>query len=59
MKILSVKKTAKVTRAMEAVSAVKMRKAQERAFAGRGYALAAMRILKQVSATLNNSQNPL
>lgn len=44
---------------MEAVSAVKMRKAQERAFAGRGYALAAMRILKQVSGTLNIAENPL
>ncbi len=44
---------------MEAVSAVKMRKAQERAYAGRGYALAAMRILKQVSATLTDVQSPL
>ncbi len=59
LKILSVKKTAKVTRAMEAVSAVKMRKAQERAFAGRGYAMSAMRILKQISATLSKSNNPL
>ncbi len=59
LKIQSVKKTAKVTRAMEAVSAVKMRKAQERAFAGRGYALTAMRILKQVSGTLNIADNPL
>jgi F-type H+-transporting ATPase subunit gamma len=59
LKILSVKKTAKVTRAMEAVSAVKMRKAQERAFAGRGYALTAMRILKQVSGALNVSESSL
>lgn len=44
---------------MEAVSAVKMRKAQERAFAGRGYALTAMRILKQVSGTLSVAENPL
>lgn len=44
---------------MEAVSAVKMRKAQERAFAGRGYALTAMRILKQVSGALNVSESSL
>lgn len=44
---------------MEAVSAVKMRKAQERAFAGRGYALTAMRILKQVSGTLPVAENSL
>ena len=35
LKILSVKKTSTVTHAMEAVSAVKMRKSQERALAGR------------------------
>ncbi len=59
LKIQSVKKTAKVTRAMEAVSAVKMRKAQERALGSRGYARAAMRILSQVSGSLEKSQHPL
>lgn len=58
-KIVSIKKTAKVTRAMEAVSAVKMRKAQQRAFAGRGYARAAMRVLTQVSGDMKSSNSPL
>lgn len=59
LKIQSVKKTAKVTRAMEAVSAVKMRKAQDRALSSRGYARAAMRILSQVSSSLQKSDHPL
>jgi F-type H+-transporting ATPase subunit gamma len=59
LKIQSVKKTAKVTRAMEAVSAVKMRKAQQRALGARGYARSAMRILRQVSSSLVNVQHPL
>ena len=36
-KIISTLKTGKVTKAMESVSAVKMRKSQERAFVGRPY----------------------
>lgn len=59
LKILSVKKTAKVTRAMEAVSAVKMRKAQLRAIGARGYARAAMRILQQLSGSLVQVHHPL
>jgi F-type H+-transporting ATPase subunit gamma len=47
-KIISTKKTGKVTKAMESVSAVKMRKSQERAFASRPYVHAAMRILARV-----------
>ncbi|MBX2866815.1 ATP synthase F1 subunit gamma [Candidatus Kaiserbacteria bacterium] len=50
-KIDSTKKTAKVTKAMEAVSAVKMRKSQEKALGGRSYAGAALSILKQLSKT--------
>ena len=46
-KIRSVSKTYKVTKAMEAVSAVKMRKSQERALAGRPYALYALSVLKR------------
>ena len=49
-KIASVKKTAKVTKAMESVSAVKMRKAQEEAIAARPYTHAAFTILKRLSA---------
>jgi F-type H+-transporting ATPase subunit gamma len=51
-KIASTKKTGKVTKAMESVSAVKMRKSQERAFASRPYVHAAMRILSRVSSRL-------
>lgn len=50
-KIRSTQRTGKVTKAMEAVSAVKMRKSQERALAGRSYARAALRILGQISGT--------
>ncbi len=50
-KIRSVIKTQKVTKAMEAVSAAKMRKAQQRALAGRAYARAAVSILARVAGT--------
>ena len=55
----SINKTRKVTRAMEAVSAVKMRKAQERALGGRAYAAAALRILRNVSETIDTHDHPL
>lgn len=48
-KIISTKKTGKVTKAMEAVSAVKMRKSQARAFDSRPYVHTAMRILSRLS----------
>ena len=48
-KIVSTLKTGKVTKAMEAVSAVKMRKSQERALAGKSYAEAAIRMLEHIS----------
>ncbi len=50
-KIRSVNKTRKVTKAMEAVSAVKMRKSQERALLGRPYARTALEILKRVAGS--------
>lgn len=59
LKIISVKKTATVTHAMEAVSAVKMRKAQERALAGRLYAASALSILQRLSNTSDFSKYPL
>jgi F-type H+-transporting ATPase subunit gamma len=59
LKILSVKKTSTVTRAMEAVSAVKMRKAQERALGGRAYAAAALSILERISGTVELKNHPL
>jgi F-type H+-transporting ATPase subunit gamma len=48
-KIVATQKTGKVTKAMEAVSAVKMRKSQEKAFASRPYVHAALRILGRLS----------
>ncbi|MBI5003471.1 ATP synthase F1 subunit gamma [Candidatus Kaiserbacteria bacterium] len=59
LKILSYKKTGTVTHAMEAVSAVKMRKAQERALGGRAYAAAALSVLERVSGTIDTSHHPL
>lgn len=59
LKIQSVKKTSTVTRAMEAVSAVKMRKAQERALSGRAYAAAALTILERISGSKELQQQPL
>ncbi len=59
LKIHSVKKTATVTRAMEAVSAVKMRKSQERALGSRAYAAAALSVLERLSSTTDVSHHPL
>jgi len=58
-KIRSIDKTHKVTRAMEAVSAVKMRKAQATALMGRPYARAAMTILSRVAGAGEISRHPL
>lgn len=58
-KIISTKKTGQVTKAMESVSAVKMRKSQERAFQSRPYVHAAMRILAQLSNSWEGIQHPL
>jgi F-type H+-transporting ATPase subunit gamma len=59
LKILSVKKTSTVTHAMEAVSAVKMRKSQERALAGRLYAASALSLLERLASTADFSRYPL
>jgi F-type H+-transporting ATPase subunit gamma len=58
-KIISTKKTGKVTKAMEAVSAVKMRKSQARAFDSRPYVHAAMRILSRLSQSGDVTAHPL
>lgn len=58
-KIISTLKTGKVTKAMESVSAVKMRKSQAKAFASRPYIHAAMRILRQLFASHDGLQHPL
>jgi F-type H+-transporting ATPase subunit gamma len=58
-KIRATLRTNKVTKAMEAVSAVKMRRSQEYAFSGRPYATAVLRVLARVSGSLEGSQHPL
>ncbi|MDB5195182.1 MAG: synthase gamma chain [Parcubacteria group bacterium] len=58
-KIQATKRMNKVTRAMEAVSAVKMRKTQNAAFEGRAYARAALAILTRLSGTENVKRHPL
>ena len=59
LKILSYKKTGTVTHAMEAVSAVKMRKSQERALGGRSYAAAALSVLERLSGTADLARHRL
>ena len=58
-KIRSVEKTHQVTKAMEAVSAVKMRKSQERALLGRPYALHALSVLRRVSGVGIRMAHPI
>ena len=58
-KILATKRMNTVTRAMEAVSAVKMRKTQEAAFAGRAYARSALAILTRLAGTHTFAKHPL
>ena len=58
-KIKSIDKTRQVTKAMEAVSAVKMRKSQALALGTRPYALSALRILKTISGSIEAMLHPL
>jgi F-type H+-transporting ATPase subunit gamma len=58
-KIKATERTHKVTRAMEAVSAVKMRKTQQTALLGRSYARAALAILARLSGSQDVSRHPL
>lgn len=57
-KIRATDRTRKVTKAMEAVSAVKMRKSQERALFNRAYAEAALRILSNVKQAPELAKSP-
>ncbi|MDO8552684.1 MAG: ATP synthase F1 subunit gamma [bacterium] len=59
VKIYSYKKTGTVTKAMQAVSAVKMRKAQERALSGRAYAATSLSILQRLSGTSDVKRHAL
>ncbi len=58
-KIIATKKTGQVTKAMESVSAVKMRKSQEKALAARPYVFSALHILSQVSEFPEVAGHPL
>lgn len=58
-KIRSVNRTRQVTKAMEAVSAVKMRKSQSRELSGRPYARAALSILERLAPSLSSIKHPL
>ena len=58
-KIQATERTHKVTRAMEAVSAVKMRTTQSTALAGRPYARAALSILARLSGSADIMRHPL
>ena len=58
-RIVSYKKTGTVTHAMEAVSAVKMRKSQERALGSRAYAAAALSVLERLAGTVDAERHPL
>jgi len=59
LKIGSVQKTRQVTKAMEAVSAVKMRKTQQQALVARPYATAALSILERLSGSVDLKNHPL
>lgn len=58
-KIKATERMNKVTRAMEAVSAVKMRKTQGAALQGRAYARAALSVLTRLAGTNHVKEHPL
>lgn len=58
-KIRATERMHKVTRAMEAVSAVKMRKTQAAALSGRAYARSALAILSRLAGTRHVKEHPL
>lgn len=58
-RITSVKKTAQVTRAMQMVAAAKMKKAQNQALAGRGYADQLNQVLTNLKANVDEESHPL
>lgn len=56
--IKSIKNTAKITRAMEMISAVKLQKTQAQALASRAYSLAAKEILEKLTLGIETSEHP-
>ena len=57
-KIVATKKTGQVTKAMEAVSAVKMRKSQQKALQGRPYVRSALKILYRLANSRDGLDHP-
>jgi F-type H+-transporting ATPase subunit gamma len=58
-RIRSVKNTQQITRAMKFVSAARLRRAQEAAFAARPYAKELARVLRSTMARIESPQHPL
>jgi F-type H+-transporting ATPase subunit gamma len=58
-RIRSVKNTEQITKAMKAVSAAKLRRAQDRVFAARPYADQLKTVLANLSARIENLEHPL
>jgi F-type H+-transporting ATPase subunit gamma len=58
-RIKGVKSTGKITRAMEMISAVKMRKAIGSVFAIRPYAKSALEMLQQLNVAVDENEHPL
>ncbi len=56
-RIRATRNISQMTKAMEAVSAVKMRKSQSVAISARPYALTALSILHEISGKIDNSEN--
>jgi F-type H+-transporting ATPase subunit gamma len=58
-RIRSIKNTSKITKAMELVSAAKMRRAQEKAISGRDYSQLANKVLENISSAIDPGAHPL
>lgn len=58
-RIKSIKNTSQITKAMQMVSATKMRRAQNQALSGRPYNMTLLGVLKLMSESLNPSTHPL
>ncbi len=58
-RIKSIRNTSKITKAMELVSAAKMRRAQEQALGGRNYSEIINQVLRNISTRINPELHPL
>lgn len=58
-RIRSIKNTSKVTKAMELVSAAKMRRAQDQALKGRPYSLLINQVLRNIASGIDPTSHPL